>query len=67
MRRNVKQNDPHFTDEVVGPRKIQAPTASQALTDCVHSMLAAPDLALKCGHTSLGSQNRDGILATGGL
>lgn len=67
MRRNVKQNDPHFTDEEVEPRKIRAPTASQALTDCVHLMLAAPDSELKCSHTSLGSQHRDGILATGGL
>lgn len=61
MRGNVKQNDPHFTDEEVEPRKIQALAASQALTDCVHLMLATPDLELKC------SQNREGILATGGL
>lgn len=33
--RNVKKKNLHFTDEEVEPRKIQAHTVSQVLTDCV--------------------------------
>lgn len=54
-----KKKDPHFTDEALKPRKIQAHSAFQVLTDYVYLMLAVPESELKCSHTSLGSQNRD--------